>query len=107
MRYRDVLKSIRERNPSFLPVLLMLASLSALEPALANAQEGNSANAPRQNKSTAAASYKVPPLPNGSAQVNVTPGMSKKDWEEAYKETGRPRFGQSTVNRQNGNVERD
>jgi hypothetical protein len=51
--------------------------------------------------------YKAPPKPTGSAQVVVTPGMSKDDWEKAYKETGRPPFKQSSVKRNGGNVERD
>ncbi|KAA0089054.1 hypothetical protein CIW54_09270 [Paraburkholderia sp. T12-10] len=54
-----------------------------------------------------AKSFKVPPLPNGSAHVVVQPGMSKKDWHDAYKETGRPKFKLNTVKRLGGTVERD
>ncbi|WP_164497716.1 hypothetical protein [Burkholderia catarinensis] len=50
---------------------------------------------------------KPPPLPNGSAQVNVKAGMSDEDWGNAYKETGRPKFSKKTVKKVNGNVERD
>jgi hypothetical protein len=51
--------------------------------------------------------FEVPPLPVGSAQVRIQPGMSKKDWNDAYKETGRPKFNQSTVKRAGGTIERD
>ena len=54
-----------------------------------------------------AKSFKVPPLPNGSAHVVVQPGMSNKDWHDAYKETGRPKFKLNTVKRLGGTVERD
>lgn len=50
---------------------------------------------------------KAPPLPVGSANVQLQPGMSKKDWHDAYKETGRPKFERSTVKRVGGTVERD
>ena len=48
-----------------------------------------------------------PPLPNGSAHVNVKAGMSDEDWEKAYKETGRPKFSKKSVSKSNGNVERE
>lgn len=51
--------------------------------------------------------YKVPPRPVASDQVVVLPGMSKKDWHDAYKEEGRPTFKQNTVKRVGGTVERD
>jgi len=54
-----------------------------------------------------AKSFKVPPLPTGSAHVAVQPGMSKKDWHDAYKETGRPKFQLNTVKRLGDTVERD
>ncbi len=49
----------------------------------------------------------MPPLPDGSAQVNVKAGMSDEDWEKAYKETGRPKFSKNSVKKLNGNVQRD
>ncbi|RKP43829.1 hypothetical protein D7S89_24410 [Trinickia fusca] len=52
-------------------------------------------------------SYKVPALPNGSAHAVVQAGMSKKGWEEGYKESGRPKFPTNSVKREGGNVERD
>lgn len=103
MRHRHASVSLHEHTPFILPILLLVASVSAFEPVSVHAQ-GNSANAPGQSN---AAHYKVPPLPNGSAQVKIAPGMSEKDWEDAYKETGRPKFKASTVKRSNGNVERD
>jgi hypothetical protein len=52
-------------------------------------------------------SYKVPPRPILSGNVKIQPGMSKKDWNDAYKETGRPKFQLNTVKRVGGTVERD
>ncbi|RQS58419.1 hypothetical protein DID96_36120 [Burkholderia sp. Bp8963] len=50
---------------------------------------------------------KAPPLPNGSAQVIVKPGMSDEGWKKAYKETGRPPFNRKSVKRIGNGVERD
>lgn len=58
-------------------------------------------------KADPAKSFRVPPLPVGSAHVQLQPGMSKKDWHDAYKETGRPKFPANTVKRVGGTVERD
>lgn len=57
--------------------------------------------------SAAPPAYKVPPRPIASDQVVLQPGMSKKDWHDAYKEEGRPTFKQNTVKRVGGTVERD
>ena len=46
----------------------------------------------QQTSNSSAQKIKPPPLPNGSAHVNVKAGMSDEDWEKAYKETGRPKF---------------
>jgi hypothetical protein len=51
--------------------------------------------------------FKVPPLPAGSANVQLKPGMSEKDWHDAYKETGRPKFHRNTVKHVGDTVERD
>jgi hypothetical protein len=59
------------------------------------------------NKPDPTTTFKVPPLPTGSAQAVVKAGMSKKDWEDAYKESGRPPFPRNSVKRTGGTVERD
>ncbi|MCX4150061.1 MULTISPECIES: hypothetical protein [Paraburkholderia] len=53
------------------------------------------------------AAIKAPPLPNGSAQIDVRPGMSDTEWKNAYKETGRPRFDPKKVKHVGDTVERD
>ena len=60
----------------------------------------------QQTSNSSAQKIKPPPLPNGSAHVNVKAGMSDEDWEKAYKETGRPKFSKKSVSKSNGNVER-
>ena len=60
----------------------------------ANAQ---SATANAVKKTDPTKSFKVPPLPLGSTHVQLQPGMSEKDWHDAYKETGRPKFERRTV----------
>ncbi|WP_116138634.1 hypothetical protein [Trinickia diaoshuihuensis] len=57
--------------------------------------------------SSPATGYKVPPRPILSGNVKIQPGMSKKDWNDAYKETGRPKFELNTVKRVGGTVERN
>ncbi len=51
--------------------------------------------------------FKVPPLPVGSAHVQLQPGMSEKEWHDAYKETGRPKFSRNTVKHVGDTVERN
>ncbi|RQS72041.1 hypothetical protein DID96_11555 [Burkholderia sp. Bp8963] len=67
----------------------------------------NSAATAKTGKANPTTTFKVPPLPNGSAHVSIKPGMSDKDWANAYKETGRPKFDRKTVKRAGGNVQRD
>jgi len=87
------------RNRSFRNGLRTIGLLLALIPALV-------VTGAETNKSSGG-KIKPPPLPNGSAQVNVKPGMSDEDWEKAYKETGRPKFDRKLVKKNGGNVERD
>ena len=61
----------------------------------------------QQTSNSSAPKIKPPPLPVGSAQINVKAGMSDEDWDKAYKETGRPKFNRKWVKKSNGNVERD
>ncbi|WP_234745341.1 MULTISPECIES: hypothetical protein [Burkholderia] len=80
--------------------------LVALVPALVVIGATQEASAQQTSKSSPG-KIKPPPLPIGSAQVNVKAGMSDEDWEKAYKETGRPKFDRKLVKKSNGNVERD
>lgn len=84
--------------------LLTIVLSSGLALSNANAQ---SANANRVKTPDPTKSFKVPPLPLGSAHVQLRPGMSEKDWHDAYKETGRPKFERRTVKRIGDTVERD
>lgn len=102
---------VRNRSPRHRPVvplataaLFTVAFSTGFASGEAIAQSASNTGGNSQNP---AKSYKVPALPPGSANVKVQPGMSKKDWEDAYKETGRPKFNQSTVKRAGGTVERD
>ncbi|VWB11046.1 hypothetical protein BLA6860_00342 [Burkholderia lata] len=106
------------RNQSFRNGLSTAGSLVALIAALvfavgvqdAHAQQNGNAqngNAQQNGNSSGQKTIKPPPLPNGSAHVNVKAGMSDEDWELAYKETGRPKFNRKSVKKSNGNVERD
>ncbi|CAB3768663.1 hypothetical protein GQ57_34655 [Burkholderia sp. MSh2] len=61
----------------------------------------------QETSKTSVSKIKPPPLPNGSAHMNVKAGMSDEDWEKAYKESGRPPFSRSSVKKTGGNVERD
>ena len=70
----------------------------------AKAQSTSNSNAKGPNPAT---SFKVPPRPILSGHFQIQPGMSKKDWTDAYKETGRPKFKLNTVKRVGGTVERD
>ncbi|RDU98591.1 hypothetical protein DWV00_09865, partial [Trinickia dinghuensis] len=69
---------------------LSIALSSGFASSAANAQSASN-NGKNQNP---AKSFKVPALPTGSGNVQIQPGMSKKDWADAYKETGRPKFNQ-------------
>lgn len=105
MRYRHIPSLKRQFIPLLIAGSVAVALVGAFSFYSAHAQGvAGGANA---NAAKPTISYKVPPLPNGSAHVVVQPGMSKKDWEDAYKETGRPKFNQSSVKRNGGNVERD
>jgi hypothetical protein len=81
--------------------IALSSSLASFE-ASAQGAANNAAKVPNPTKS-----FKVPPLPVGSEHVQLQPGMSKKDWHDAYKETGRPKFQLNTVKRVGGTVERD
>ena|SRR5690242_612828 len=73
-------------------------------PLIAKAESAANSSA---KKPPAGNGVKAPPLPLGSANVQLQPGMSKKDWQDAYKETGRPKFQRNTVKRVGDTVERD
>lgn len=97
---------LSHRNRYFRRGLSTVGSLVTLISALAFTVAVQDANA--QGKSDSSAQkIKPPALPNGSAQVNVKPGMSDEDWENAYKETGRPKFDRKSVKKAGGNVQRD
>ncbi|RKU03634.1 hypothetical protein C7H84_10780 [Burkholderia sp. Nafp2/4-1b] len=95
-----------QRNRSFRNGLSTVGLLLALSSALVVTGAVQHAGAQQTNKSSGG-KVTPPPLPNGSAQVHVKPGMSEEEWEKAYKETGRPKFSQRSVKRSGGNVERD
>ncbi|RAQ13876.1 hypothetical protein DPR02_05775 [Burkholderia cepacia] len=94
------------RNESFRNGLGIAGSLVALITMFAVAVGVQDANA-QATSNASVMNIKPPPLPNGSAQVNVKAGMSDEDWEKAYKETGRPKFSKNSVKKLNGNVQRD
>ncbi|AFQ51415.1 hypothetical protein GEM_5028 [Burkholderia cepacia GG4] len=94
------------RNRSFRNGLSTVGLLVALVPALVVIGTAHDTNAQQTNQSSSG-KIKPPPLPNGSAHVNVKPGMSEEDWDKAYKETGRPKFSKNSVKKNGGNVERD
>jgi len=81
---------------------IVLSSGFALVEARAQGAANNGAKSHDPTKS-----FKVPPRPVGSANTHLQPGMSEKDWHDAYKETGRPKFQLNTVKRAGGTVERD
>ena len=105
------------RSSHFLPIAVCAAALllGAAMPPDADAQSANAnanANAnPNGNgngkKQDPTKTFKVPPLPNGSAHVKLHAGMSDKEWGNAYKETGRPLFDRKTVKKVGDTVERD
>ncbi len=89
----------RNRRSTVGSLITLVSALAFVVTVLdANAQE-------KGNSSTV--KIKPPPLPSGSTHVNVKPGMSDEDWENAYKETGRPKFSRKSVKNANGNVQRD
>lgn len=94
------------RNRLFRNGLSTIGLLLALSPALVVTGAVQHASAQQTNKPSGG-KITPPPLPNGSAQVNVKPGMSDEEWEKAYKETGRPKFSSNSVKKNGGNVERD
>jgi hypothetical protein len=106
MPRRDTSPRRRQFVPSAIAALLTVALSSGFgfAPSEASAQSANANGGHAQNP---AKSFKVPALPTGSGNVQIQPGMSKKDWQDAYKETGRPKFKQNTVKRVGGTVERD
>ncbi len=97
---------ISHRNRYFRSGFSTVGSLVTLISALAFAAAVQDTNAQEKGNSSAA-KIKPPPLPNGSAQVKVKPGMSDEEWEKAYKETGRPKFNLKSVKKAGGNVQRD
>ncbi|WP_260435977.1 hypothetical protein [Burkholderia sp. Bp9143] len=94
------------RNQSFRNGLITAGILVALTSTLVVTVAVRDTSAQQAN-TPSIGKVKPPPLPNGSAHVNVKPGMSDEDWEKAYKETGRPKFDRKSVKNANGNVERD
>lgn len=101
---RDI--SSRRRQYVSLAMAALLAVVLSGGVAL-NTTHAQSTTTNSVTKPNPAKSFKVPPLPTGSGHVQIQPGMSKKDWQDAYKETGRPKFNLSTVKRVGGTVERD
>ncbi|MPV66125.1 hypothetical protein FCJ57_34550 [Burkholderia diffusa] len=97
---------LSHRNRYFRNGLSTVGSLVTLISALAFAVAVQDTSA-QQTSNSSAVKIKPPPLPNGSAQVKVKPGMSDEDWEKAYKETGRPKFSRNSVKKAGGNVQRD
>ncbi|QVN19561.1 hypothetical protein [Burkholderia pyrrocinia] len=93
-------------DQSFRRGLSVVGSLVTLISVLVFGVAAQDANTQEKSNSSAV-KIKPPPLPNGSAQVNVKPGMSDEDWEKAYKETGRPKFNLKSVKKAGGNVQRD
>lgn len=81
---------------------IVFSSSFALIDARAESVTNNGAKNPNPTKG-----FKVPPLPVGSANVQLKPGMSEKDWHDAYKETGRPKFQRNTVKHVGDTVERN
>lgn len=103
MPVHDV-SSRRQFVPLVTAALLTILLSSSF--ALIEARAQGAANSGAKNQDPTK-SFKVPPLPVGSANTHVKPGMSEKDWHDAYKETGRPKFQLNTVKRVGGTVERD
>jgi len=100
-------RDMSARRPFFSSVAaafltIALSSGVAMSNAAAQSATNNGAKTLDPTKS-----FKVPPLPLGSAHVELRPGMSEKDWHDAYKETGRPKFQRHTVKHLGDNVERD
>jgi len=83
-------------------VTILFSSSFALMDARAQSAMNNGAKNPDPSKG-----FRVPPLPVGSAHVRLQPGMSEKDWHDAYKETGRPKFPRNTVKHVGDTVERN
>jgi hypothetical protein len=81
--------------------ILFSSSFAFIEAHAEGAANGN-AHHPDPTKT-----FTVPARPIGSANAHLQPGMSEKDWHDAYKETGRPKFQLNTVKRRGGTVERD
>jgi hypothetical protein len=84
----------------------LLTILFSSSVALTEARAQGAANSGAKNQDPTK-SFKVPPRPVGSANTHLQPGMSEKEWHDAYKETGRPKFRLNTVKRAGGTVERD
>ncbi|NIF41063.1 hypothetical protein F3J14_09235 [Burkholderia sp. Tr-862] len=97
---------VSRHNRHFRNGLSIVGSLVTLVSALAFAVTVPDAKAQEKGNSSTV-KIKPPPLPNGSMHVNVKPGMSEEEWENAYKETGRPKFSRKSVKKANGNVQRD
>ncbi|MGV2289257.1 hypothetical protein AAHK20_11150 [Trinickia sp. YCB016] len=101
------------RRSDFLPIVLTAAAMLLIsvathdalaQSANANVNAGANSNGKKQDPTK---TFKVPPLPNGSAQIKPKAGMSDKEWGNAYKETGRPLFDRNTVKKVGDTVERD
>lgn len=98
--------TVRRRRfvPLAMSAFLTVVFSTGLAMDAAKAQSTSNNNGKGPNPAT---SFKVPPRPILSGHFQIQPGMSKKDWEDAYKETGRPKFKLNTVKRAGGTVERD
>ncbi len=103
MTVLDVLQRPRRFVPFAMAAFLAIGMVGNF-PITAKAQGSPNSGLKKTDPSK---SFRVPPLPIGSAHVQLQPGMSKKDWHDAYKETGRPKFPSNTVKRVGDTVERD
>ncbi len=104
MPVRDISPRRRQFVPLAMAALLTITLSSGFASNEARAQSTSNKGATFPNP---ASSFKVPPRPILSGHFQIQPGMSKKDWADAYKETGRPKFKPNTVKRVGGTVERD
>lgn len=103
MPVHDV-SSRRRYVPLVTAALLTIVLSSSF--ALTEARAQGAANSGAKNQDPTK-TFRVPPRPIGSANAHLQPGMSEKEWHDAYKETGRPKFELNTVKRAGGTVERD
>ncbi|WP_147298046.1 hypothetical protein, partial [Trinickia dinghuensis] len=78
MPVRDMSSRHRQFVPLAIAALLTISLSSGFASSEANAQ--STSNNGKNSNSTK--SFKVPALPTGSGNVQIQPGMSKKDWAD-------------------------